>query len=496
MRWWWVLLVAALTAWAAWLRVPGLDPRSLWHDDQWVGIVVSRMTLSEYRALGPPVPAGFAASLAVLARLFPDPEWPLQVVPVACSLVQIPLIGWIVLRLTGHPALGLLAAALLLVDPLLSEYSVRAKQYSMEGLLTLGLVLLATWVVESPDRRRKSTLALASAAAMTSSFSALFVGGALVGAFLLHDVGRWRRTRVLPSGTRAAPAAFALGAALVYAIFLHGAVRPSLVDFWTSHYVPVGDPGALARLLEERGAAFFTGSFPRALAPAALLVPLGLGVALWRPATRWLGVTNLFLWTQLVAASALHRYPLGGGRTDLFAHGLTIILVCFAVSLLLSLPRMRRPLSVAVTAAALAVAASMAEPSRYPEQQDAQLVRRAHELLRPQDGLLVYPFSGLAVGYYWPGEIRLRRDDRGCGFNAEVVHPGALTLHSRPRRFGPTDFTDQLRTFLASPRARIVYLGADVDADERAIVPFVVGTGYEVAEVVRAPGAVLTVLRR
>lgn len=494
-RGWWVLLVA-LTAWSAWLRAPGLDPRSLWQDDQWAGIVARRMTLAEFWSLRPPIPVGFAGGLAVLARLFPDPEWPLQILPAACSVAQIPFIGWTVLRLTGQPALGLLAAALLLVDPLLSNYAVRVKQYSLDSLLTVGLVFLGMRLAESNDLGRKWALVLAAVAAMLFSFPALFVGIALGGAFLLRDLETAWRTRGLPPGALLAPAVFAIGAGLIYATVLHGAVRPILVDYWQARFLPLGDLAGVAVFLKGKGVAFFTGAFPDSLAPLALLVPLGLGVALWRPNTRWLGMATLLLWIELLAAAALRRYPVGGGRTDLFAHGLTLVLVCLALAGALSVFKEPRWGSVVVATIAVALAALLAEPSRYPERRDAALVLKAHALLRPRDGLLLYPSAGLAAGYYWPGEIRVRREERGCGFNAEVVRPGALTLHANRRLSDPETLTRQLAPFLASARPRIVYLGPVAEADERPVAGFVVGSGYEVARVVRAPGAALTLFRR
>ena len=92
--------LAALCIVAAVLRGAGLDPASLWLDDQWVGIVVGQIDWRQYLELRPPVPIGFVAVEAWVAAVSSDPEWPLQIVPFLSTLAVVPLLSVLVTRWT------------------------------------------------------------------------------------------------------------------------------------------------------------------------------------------------------------------------------------------------------------------------------------------------------------------------------------------------------------------------------------------------------------
>jgi hypothetical protein len=55
-----VAWVVALLGAAVFKLLPGMDPDSLFLDDQWVGIVVRDVGFLERLALHPPMPVGFA----------------------------------------------------------------------------------------------------------------------------------------------------------------------------------------------------------------------------------------------------------------------------------------------------------------------------------------------------------------------------------------------------------------------------------------------------
>jgi hypothetical protein len=490
-----LLAVAALTVWSVWLRTPGLDPRSLWQDDQWVGIVARRMTLGDYWMTSPPVPPGFVVVLGVVGRVFADPEWPLQMVPLACGVAQVPLIAWLTLRLTGSASLSVLAAALLVADPLLSDHLVRVKQYSLESLVTILLLLLGTWVAERPERRRTTVLAVAACLAILFSFSAVFVGGALILAFLVNALVSRPRPDSL-AGMLIPSLTFAGGVAVVCFPLL-AAARPSLVNMWGHRYLPITNPDAVLSFIVENGAAFVRGQFPPALSWAGALTILGLGLAAVRPSTRWVGLAGVVLVCELLAASALKAYPFGGGRTDVFSHGLTIVLACLPIALLI--PSRKAPRVAAnavVVVAALVVVTSLARPTRYPPRRDAELVHRIQETLRSDDGLLLHPSAALAAGYYWQGQIRVHPYERLCGFVVDIVRPGAMTLRIEPWRLDVADVASQLEPFLSAKRPRIFYLGPPADRDETAITAMLQRSGYRPTRATRTRGTALITFER
>jgi hypothetical protein len=445
------------------------------------------MTASDYLALRPPVPAGFALLLGLSARLVPDPEWSLQLVPVACSVVLIPLIGWLLLRVTGQPALGLLGAAMVVADPRLSTFGVRAKPYASDGLLAIALLLLATWVADRPGTRHKVLLAIASVGAALFSFPALLVGGSVVGAFLLCDLAD--RAPGRRRGWLVAPLVFLVGSALIYVVLLRGVARPGLVRYWRNRFLPLGGLGEVADFLSTSGLDFLTDPFPRRFGWLALLVPIGLALIFRKRATRWLAVVIVLLGTQLLAASALRRYPVGGGRTDLFAHGILILLACCSLVPLLA-SRGKAWWRGAAVVAAAGLALVSARPSRYPPRRDADLVRRAHAVLGPEDLLLVHPTAGLAVAYYWPGEVRLVPRRRPCGFTGEVRDHASRTLETSFVR-------GRLGRLLRGAPARLVYLGANTaDWVHRDVVESIGEAGYDVESRDTGPAAALIVFCR
>jgi hypothetical protein len=488
----WIAAVAALTALSAWLRAPGWNPPSLFSDDEWVGIVATRMTASGYLSLRPPVPAGFALVLAALTRVFADPEWSLQLLPVASSLALVPLAAWTLHRLTGRLALGLLGAALVAVDPRLAAFGVRAKPYALDAVLSLGLVLVATWALERPGTRRACGLAAAAAGAAVFSFPALFVGAALVGALALQELqgGPERRRSAL-----LAIAVFAVGAAAIYTFLLAGAIHPVLSHYWRVYFLPTRGPGEAARFLATRGWSLLAGPFPGPLGWLVALVPLGLVVLYRRRSTRWFAVGALLLGAQVLVASALGRYPLGNARTDLYTHGLLIVLVCAAL-LPLFTPRASRTASVVVAATSALLVLALAKPSRYPPRQDARLVRQAEAALGPRDALVLSLQAGIAAGYYWPGEVALRPEDRGCGFNAEVRRPLAVTL-SRRRSARSAGMLADLRPVLGAAPPRVVYLATGISGPSHQLIRrAILAAGYEVESQRRGPVAALVVFRK
>jgi hypothetical protein len=200
-------------------------------------------------------------------------------------------------------------------------------------------------------------------------------------------------------------------------------------------------------------------------------------------------VVTVLLGTELLAASALGRYPVGGGRTDLFAHGILIVLACSSLVPLLS-SRRTAWWKGATVAAAVGLALVSARPSRYPPRRDAELVRRAHAILGPEDLLLLHPSAGLAAAYYWPGEVRLIPRRRPCGFTGEVRDHTSRTLETALVH-------GRLPRLLRSAPARIVYLGADTAGwFHRLVVESIGEAGYDVESREAGPAAALVVFRR
>jgi hypothetical protein len=410
-----------------------------------------------------PCPPGFVLLLRALRPLLGGGDAALQAVPFACALLQIPLLGWLALRLTRQPALGLLAATLLAGSPVLAVFSLRVKQFSLDALLTLVLLLLAAGCIERPRVGRFATLCATAVAAPLLSFPSILVGPPLLlGA--AWALARERRDGAFPL-RRAALLGTALsgaGLAALAGALLVGRGNPRLFAHWHDFYLPLASPAALPAFLGGAGARFFALALPEPLGWAGWLVPVGLWDLLRRAEGRALGAALGAIYLGVAAASALGRFPVGGGRTDLFSYPVTLVLIVAAVAV----PG-RRWRAVPLAAAAVAIAAlgwSLREgPVEYPPTGAAAVVRRAAAAIRPEDGLVVYPWSNWAVAHYGPWPVRLFAvGDSTSGFYAEPRRPHTLVLRES---LGGTAFDAdpevvrrQLAGYLPQAPRRIHYL--------------------------------------
>src|SRR5262249_36818695 len=111
------------------LRLPGLNPDSLYLDDTWVALASREASVSELMNLRPPHPVGFILILGLFQRAVSGAELPVQLLPLVAGLALIPVAATLVRRATGGAAGGVLAAALVAVNPALSTFAVRAKPY-------------------------------------------------------------------------------------------------------------------------------------------------------------------------------------------------------------------------------------------------------------------------------------------------------------------------------------------------------------------------------
>jgi hypothetical protein len=358
----------------------------------------------------------------------------------------------------------MVAAALVAIDPTMALYSLRLKHFGVDALAAFACIVLLQRCAERPRLRRYAALAAGAAAWLPFSFTAIIPGviaTAIGGAIMWKPAHRSRRAR-----TAAIAGGFlivALSFAAVYAVQFRS---ERLMDFWDRQYLTAGDPGA-------------PGGFPggpsvRALAMA---LPPSLQFAWWlaAPGLVWLFVrrrTRPAAWlccaaaVAAVAASALHAYPLGGGRTDIHLHPFMILAIAAAAG---ALERLIAPAAVLAAAALLgfigfeALAGARYE---YPRTGDRAIVEEVNALVAGDDGLIVYPWASWAVGLYgrWPIDL-MPSDATTNGFHAAPRRDHSLVLEESAGgvdfRAGPEVVRSQLRAFLPAAPARIVVVYAE-----------------------------------
>jgi hypothetical protein len=491
------LAVAAVVLLAVALRLPGLDPPTLYVDDVWTALLARDASLSATWALKTHHPIGFLALLASVRRLVADPELSVQAVPFAASLCLIPLGAWAVRRWTGGALAGVLAALLVALNPELAACSVRAKPYATDAFLCFLLVAGGAEAVLRPSLRRLAGLALLSAAAIPFSYPAGLVGPVIVAAaFLQASRERGDRSR--------AAALFALYLAVSAALLrlaLSGRGNESLQSYWEGGFLPAGPASAAAGFVASRTRLVLASSFPRGWEALGLLVPLGAVALSLRKATRGVVLLAVALWAALFAAAALRLYPLAS-RTVAFAYAPIALFAAAAVagtSFRLGRRVFGETLS-GVLAASLVLTASVSLPE--PEFDDARIVETLVAAARPGAGVLIYPHANWSVGYYagWP--IRLVPVDYyGTRFEARplrertTVLPGVAGYEERPELLKPA-----LDRFFSDAPDEVLYLAIHLEVNGAAAHARVLGAfraaGFAGRRLARGRGADLLLFRR
>jgi hypothetical protein len=168
------------------------------------------------------------------------------------------------------------------------------------------------------------------------------------------------------------------------------------------------------------------GSF--ALGPAWLAVPLfvvGLVTIfrLGRPAT---AIMLAVLWPEMLALSALHRYPFLDRRTSTFLFAITVVVAAIGVAGVCSL--LRPWLRGAVAATAVAAFAIAAWPSvrshTLPVEDVRDQARYVAAHAAPADVIVVNLSSNWGFAYYWPVGQPARREDDAVVQDYEAYYPG------------------------------------------------------------------------
>lgn len=421
------------------IRIPLLDPPSLWYDDEWVA-ALARFTgpreWLEYRAS---VPMGFVAGLKGFSYLDADPERGLQLLPMICGLIAPLLLGWLVQRETKLPPLGLVAAALLAMSPVAVGYSMRVKQFSWDALIVV-LVLLFGFSALKKAAAPSWRQTLPTTVATLLSYVSILVAAPLLHISLLRSLVRER-----PSLGRALQRALpTLAIDLVWLSYywfrLRAQSRGDVNFFWRLRGVlPEWTADGLIGYFFSSGPYGFTKAIGNALPVieptlGTLLVVISLLVLWTDRSSRWLGAFFSSFYILALSGALLGVYPFGGIRTDIFSYPVTVFLVCLALGIGLNRFAAHRRVVIASMLAGISLAIFLLQvvrprpaPTPYPARSDAELVRLLETTRGSDEFVLVSRPAHFAVGYYGNLPMRyagLHRD----GFRIEVMDPRWIQL--------------------------------------------------------------------
>lgn len=489
--------VVVTTLYALLQRLPGLNPPSLWLDDEWVGIVVRRMSLSDFFRLRPPVPLGFVVVQRAFGAVIPDPEWSLQIFPLLCGVAVVPLLGLLALRLSASRSIAVFAAVCAAASPMSSELSVRVKQYTSDSL-TISLLLLAGLpLLTKYTRRGALEYVLASLLAVLFSFPSAFLSVAIVH---VAAAAHWARGEPTRNWRVLVPVlAFDVALLVLWLVTIRGQSSEALRQYWSAYYMPRRTTAALG-FLRDSGYHALSTAFPQSLGGILLwLLPIGI-YDFVRRLPRGLSLVITLLGVELICASALRVYPLGGGRTDSFIHPVIILCVACGVRQLKTWLAQLAPLLrhfaelFPIVLAGLVPWPGFAlnDHAEYPVSGDATVVQAVEASIQPSDGLIISPHGTISVGYYgrWPVSF-VPWEAYAHNFHVHIQRPRTLGLSPYANYWLQPELLDpELATFLNSDYPRLFYLAAGTaNASDEFTIERITAHGYKLVQQVPTRGA-------
>ena len=396
-------------------RWPLLDPPSLWYDDQWVATLVRFASVGDLFGYRASVPMGFVAVSKLPWAWVSDTELALQLFPMLCGIAMPLGLGWFVGRATGHPALGLLAAAIAMTNPITAGYSMRVKQFSFDALIVTAFLAMGLPLLRGRPRLPAWPVAMAAVLGWLTYVSALASLPLLhVAALRVYMADRALRMRALMS-----MALLDLSFVLLYALRVRHQSRSGTVEFWMERG-GLPEDQSFGALLDYylidgiflRGIAGAIPALPKIV--AAAVAGLALLWLLREAKTRFAGLFFLLFYLQLAVTAGLRLYPFGGDRTDIFSYPVTITLVMLATGLALNAMRTTDPKRLMVLGriiVAIAIALPLAghaldrfDPVPQVITDDAEVLRILENERRDQDVVLISYQSRYTVATYghWP----------------------------------------------------------------------------------------------
>jgi hypothetical protein len=430
-------LAVALAAVALLLRLDPLGPSSLWIDDAWAALVSKADSAHDVLLAGVTAP-GFAALLKAWLAVVGFSELRAQLLPFVVGVVTPPLL-YLVLRRAGAGRLGASVGALVLVGSSVHmTYSTRVKQYTIEGLVALGVLAVAWWLVRGirqPTRWWVFAATCVGGIVLASSAIALAASSTAVAlALLARDDRRSLRAALAPAGL------LAVFAALWWWFLLRPRVTQALENYWAGYFVP-HDEGlrraahVAARDLKDVAA----GAINLPSTAAVLSVVAAVAILLVR---RRIAPALLFVIAPCGLAlilAAARAVPLGTGRTDLYLYPGLAMAIGLAVD---ELRRSWARLTAAGVTVLVVISAVTFDPVvPYPPRDVRPLVAELERRMSPTDSVLVRPDDIFAFALYSSLPVTFVRADAATGFAPRVdpgrVHAPLITPTGPDRRTEP-----------------------------------------------------------
>lgn len=445
------------------LRIAAVGRPGFWNDEAWVALSARVSGVAQFLLSLSVTPVLWAALLRPLALLPLPPEISLRLLPFAFGVATLWLawrLGW---RLVDHPLGGLLALAVVAVDPVSVVWSQQLKPYTAEAAMALLALLAADRVARRARTADVVRLALVLTLGTALSNVQLLVAPPILAALAGHAAVRGDRPtvrRIVLAGV-----VVALWDVAWFASFMRSWLQP-MQGYWSSHAAPLAHPAALL--------AFTHQSFALLLGPGlgvdgSWLTLGGLVVLLAWPGARWAGLALLLLAAELIVLSVTGSFPLDVQRTGLFVSTVFQVTTAAAAGALAARLWSSRPLRPVAIALLLLFGFAILRDHEWPpyEQVRAEelgpLVQRMERERQAGDHILLYQASLFVWGYYQARTPTLEASEALAGlFMVRVEDPDVTLLRS--------DDADEAIAHAFTGARRVWFLGSRFRPGDEALI--------------------------
>jgi len=436
------------------MRQSGLNPNSLWLDDQWVATLIKSESWIDILTIQAPVSVGFLIIIKFFHLIINDPEFSLQIFPFLCGLIQIPIIAILGKQLTNKYSIGLIMAFFLVFSPEISTYSLRVKSYTLDSLITICLILAQVSWFKNNKCFQYNRFCIFSSLALFFSFTSVLVSFILVNLPVVMNYIKEKNTKNIITYT----IGYNIFLFLVYYYLLRHQSNPMAKEYWSTEFIKLKEFKPFIAFITNNFFSVFTNSIHPNLHFFLALVPIGLIYLLLNKYTRNIGIFVIAYYFIFLALASLQIYPMGGVRTDIFSYPVVIIMIGLGFNMviihcnecLIKLVRRSRNVIAMIqlnnllkcTDIMLILAVTLCstwfintrvnDRYYYVSNEDKKAVYYLNDNLPDNSGLIIYPHAMWAVGYYgrWATEnIYGYRNNVGVGHNFDTHIKRSNTLN-------------------------------------------------------------------
>ena len=427
------------------MRQSGLNPNSLWLDDQWVATLIKTETWIDILTIHAPVPVGFLIIIKFFHSIINDPELSLQIFPFLCGLIQIPIIAILGKQLSKRHSIGLIMAFFLVFSPEISTYSLRVKSYTLDSLITICLILAQVSWLKNNNFIHYSRFCIISSVAIFFSFTSVLVSFILINISVVLNYIKRKNTNNIFIYT----IGYNIFIFLSYYFLLRHQSNPMTKEYWAMEFINLKEYNPFIAFINNNFLSIFTNSIHPDLNYLLALFPIGLICLILNKYTRNIGIFVIAYYFVFLALSGLQIYPMGGVRTDIFSYPVVIITIGLGCNMLIircseflvkivrrggnviSMIQLNNFLKftdvifllTVILCSSWFISTKISDRYSYVSNEDKKAVLYLNDNLPDNSGLIIYPHAMWAMGYYGKWEydnIFGLKNNVGVGHNFDT----------------------------------------------------------------------------